>query len=129
MKRVVLNFIHGNYFYKKFLYTELASNLKEFIRTEDPHSRDYFNMQVETVINLLSNEEDAHLLTKVKSLFKRVAIDISADFIDPKAAGSGSVILYGDAWKNNSMYRYDDQRKPIEICLLYWQIERVITNH
>lgn len=105
-------------------FKELATNLKEFILTEDTHSRAYFNQQVETVINLLSNEEDAHLLTKVKSLFERDAIDIAADCIDPKAAGSNSVISYGDAWQNNSMYRYDEQRKPIEICLLDWQISR-----
>lgn len=105
-------------------FEELASNVKEFFQSDDTYFRDYFNKQAEVVVNLLSGKEDVHLLAKVKNLFKRDPIDIAVDCLDPKAAEPAAVIVYGDAWQNNSMYRYDDQRKPIEINLLDWQIFR-----
>lgn len=107
---------------EKFL--ALASNLREVFRADDLLVRDYFNKQVENVLDILKNDEDAKLLARMKELFERDAIDIAAECLDPKSAENAAVISYGDAWQNNSMYRYDDQGKPNGIVLLDWQISR-----
>ncbi|KAJ6648229.1 hypothetical protein Bhyg_03456, partial [Pseudolycoriella hygida] len=105
-------------------FDELASNLKESKQTDDSFIRNYLNRQAENVMKILCNEEDAHLLAKAKELFRKDAIDITNECYDPELAGAASVITYGDAWQNNSMYRYDEQRKPIEVNLLDWQLSR-----
>lgn len=107
---------------KKF--KEFSTNLRELFRIEDSHIRDYLNLQVEKLMKILNNEEDRHLLVRVKDLFEKDVADIVADCLDPKSAEPEAIICYGDAWQNNSMYRYNDQQKPIEIIFLDWQISR-----
>lgn len=106
-------------------FKKLSSNLDEvFIRRNDPFLRDYFVKQTDSVINVLSSEEDAHLVAKVKKLFEKHAMDIAADCLELEPTGSATVITHGDAWQNNTMFRYDKNGKPIEISLLDWQISR-----
>ncbi|XP_055302585.1 uncharacterized protein LOC129568559 [Sitodiplosis mosellana] len=106
-------------------FNEIVSNLSEvFIRADDPHLRECFTKQSQLVFDVLSAEEDVHLLAKVKRLFEKEAIDIAADCIDLKLTGPAYVIAYGDAWQNNSMFRYDDNGKPVEVCFLDWQTVR-----
>lgn len=106
-------------------FEELTSNLSEiFIRRDDERFRGYFNMLVQNVKDALSGEEDAHLLEKITKFYDRDAIDIAADCLDHKLTGSSAVISHGDAWQNNTMFKYDNNGKPIEICLLDWQISR-----
>lgn len=109
-------------------FHELASNLKEmFMKADEPQYREYFKSQTKNVLSVLNNNEDAHLLAKMKKFFERDAIDSAADCMNLELIGSASVIAYGDAWQNNSMYRYNDAGKPIEINLLDWQIARHAT--
>lgn len=106
-------------------FKKLASNLKElFIRRDDAFFRAYFNKQVESAFNAVSGEEDAHLLAKLKKLFEKEALDIAADCIDDSSNDPASIIAHGDCWQNNTMFRYDSSGKPIEICLLDWQVAR-----
>lgn len=106
-------------------FNDLASNLREcFIRKDVPLAREHFNKLSESIFKVLNEKEDAHSITKLKKLFERDVIDIAADCLDLESTGSGSVISYGDAWQNNTMFRYDNARKPIEVCFLDWQISR-----
>ena len=106
-------------------FKKLSSNLDEvFIRRNDQFLRDYFLKQMESVINVLSSEEDAHLVAKAKKLFEKHPMDIAADCLEVELTGPATVISHGDAWQNNTMFRYDKNGKPIEICLLDWQISR-----
>ncbi|XP_055296842.1 uncharacterized protein LOC129565714 [Sitodiplosis mosellana] len=76
------------------------------------------------VLNPLSDEEDAHLVAKVKKLFEKHPMDIAADCLEVELTGAATVISHGDTWQNNTMLRYDKNEKPIEIRLLDWQISR-----
>lgn len=106
-------------------FKQLTSNLKElFIRRDDGFFRAYFNKQVENISNAVSGDKDAHLLAKIKKFFEKDALDIAADCLDDNLDDSGFVITHGDTWQNNTMFRNDSQGKPIEICLLDWQIAR-----
>lgn len=106
-------------------FKELAVDLSEvFIRTDDAHLRDCFTKQAQLAFDAVSDSDDVHLLAKVRQLYERDAIDIAADCLDLKSTGAASVISHGDAWQNNTMFRYDANGKPIEICFLDWQTVR-----
>lgn len=106
---------------KKF--NEITANLTEiFIRPEETHLRDYFNLQSETVFNSVS--DDAELLAKAKKFYECDAIEVAAECLNLDRTGSASVISHGDAWQNNTMFRYDNNGKPIDINFLDWQTTR-----
>lgn len=103
-------------------FVELASKLSErFIRFDDPYKRVFFNKHVDAIFKLLSGEEDAYLLEKMRKLFKKDAIDIAAECLSTEL---GSVITHGDVHQNNILFRYDKSGKPCEISLIDWQVSR-----
>lgn len=106
-------------------FNELASQLNEvFVRKDDDHLRYFFNKQSEAVFNSVSNEEDEHLLERVKLFYKNDALNVAADCLSLELTGGASVISHGDCWQNNTMFRYDNDGKPIEISFLDWQTTR-----
>lgn len=108
---------------KKFM--ELILPLKEvFVRTDDVRLGEFFLLRSKSIEQILSNENDGHLLTKVKKLFETEPIKVAADCIDAELTGPAAVITHGDAWQNNIMFRYDCDGKPTEACFIDWQISR-----
>lgn len=106
-------------------FNEIASNLDEvFVRRHDAHMRACFTKQAECVFTALAAEEDADLLVKVKELYEKEAIDIAADCLDLELTGPATVITHGDAWQNNTMFRYDSNGKPVDVSFLDWQTVR-----
>lgn len=106
------------------LSSELVNN-EVFIRNDDPHLRACFTKQAELAFEAVSGENDAHMLAKVKQLYEKEAIDIGADCLNPELTGPALIISHGDAWQNNTMFRYDSNGKPIEVCFLDWQTVRL----
>lgn len=106
-------------------FNELASSLDEiFVRREEAFLQEYFTLQSKVAFEVLSSEEDAHLLEKIKKLFENGVIDIAADCLDLESTGAASIITHGDTWQNNTMFRFDNDGKPIEISLIDWQLSR-----
>lgn len=107
-------------------FKELAANLSEvFVRNDDAHLRECFTKQAQLAFDAVADGGDAHLLAKVKQLYEKDAIDVAADCLDIESTGSASVVIsHGDAWQNNTMFRYDANGKPIEICFIDWQTVR-----
>ncbi|XP_055296586.1 uncharacterized protein LOC129565593 [Sitodiplosis mosellana] len=109
-------------------FKELSSDLIEVhLRPDNAHIREPLNRQSEFVLNLLAAEEDANVLNKMKTLFKREAIYIIGDCLDLESAGSASVIIHGDVWQNNIMFSCDKSGKPIEMCFLDWQCSKHVS--
>lgn len=110
-------------------FKELASNLIElYFRPDDRVSRDFYNASTETMYNVVSGNEDALLLSKLKKAFEKDASEVCVDCNNVDLDTPASVIRHGDAWQNNAMYRYDEHGKPIEINLLDWQIAHLATT-
>lgn len=108
---------------KKF--EELASALKEnFLHREDKSIRAYLTSRNDRIYEVLSDEKDAYLLTRVKKLFERECLDIAADCLDAKIVGSAAIIIHGDTWQNNIMFAYDNNGNPSNLSLLDWQTSR-----
>lgn len=108
-------------------FKELAGdNLSEvFVRNDDAHLRECFTKQAQLAFDAVSDSDDAHLLAKVKQLYEKDAIDVAADCLDLELTGSASVVIsHGDAWMNNTMFKYDSNGKPIEVCFIDWQTVR-----
>ena len=106
-------------------FNELAMELNEvFVRNDDAHLRECFTKQAQLAFDAVADSGDVHLLAKVKQLFEKDAIDVAADCLNLELTGPASVISHGDAWQNNTMFRYDANGKPNEICFIDWQTVR-----
>lgn len=104
-------------------FKEVASKLVElYFRPDNKVSRDFYNSTVESIFNAVSGKEDALLLSKMKKVFEKDVVDVAADCVLADLDAPTSVIRHGDAWQNNTMFKYDKHGKPIEINLLDWQI-------
>ncbi|XP_031627329.1 uncharacterized protein LOC116343426 [Contarinia nasturtii] len=106
-------------------FKELSSNLDEIFFCRDSMLRDYFLKQSEDLSNVVSGDEDAHLLEKVKKLLQQHPMDVTADCFE--TGRDAAVIAHGDTWQNNVMYKYDNNGKPIDIRLIDWQIARHVS--
>lgn len=103
-------------------FNELTSSMDEvWLNIEDKDRWNHFTKQSQHLKNVLSREEDAHLLGRVEKLLEVEVI--AANCIDSKITGC-AVISHGDMWQNNLMFRYNDSGNPIEISLFDWQISR-----
>lgn len=107
-------------------FNEFASNLSElYIRTNDKELRDYFNMMARSVLDALRSDENVFVLSKVAKLFGgKDAIDIAAECLDTSSI-EPVAITHADTWQNNTMFKYDENGKPIEARLLDWQMARI----
>lgn len=106
-------------------FKELSSELKElFYRNDIPLMKEYYNKMIEDIYYIFSSENDAELLSKLKKLREKDILDITRDCVDASLVGPGTIISHGDCWQNNTMFRYDENKKPIEVSLLDWQGSR-----
>lgn len=107
-------------------FQELASNCNEiFLRSDHSGFRQYFEIQKQTALNTVKSDEDAHLAAKLKQVFDKDVLDVAVDFIHSESIETATVISFGDANQSNLMFKYDENRKPIEIYLIDWQLSRV----
>lgn len=105
-------------------FAKLHSTLTPVFCREDAGQKELFKNRAVHLMKIVSSEEDSHLLAKLKKLFEREAADIAKECLDPKLTGAAMVVLHGDAWQNNFMFRYDDRGKPVDVMLLDWQLSQ-----
>lgn len=106
-------------------FNELASALsEEFIRRDDSDMREYLSRRNDRIFDVVADEEFTQLSRKLKTLFERDCLDIAADCLDAQIVGSAAIIIHGDVWQNNIMFRCESDGKPSEIKLLDWQTSR-----
>lgn len=106
-------------------FEELSSDLKElFVRRDDENLRFYFKKMLEDILPILSSEEDAILRSKVQDIVDKDPTDVAYECVNPALAEPATIITHGDVWQNNTMFRCDDNKNPIEICLIDWQVAR-----
>ncbi|KAG4066595.1 hypothetical protein HA402_007231 [Bradysia odoriphaga] len=95
-------------------FQSLTANANVFMIYRDNESlRAYFNKQVQYALNLLSAEEDAHLLKKLTQFFSEDALDSFVDLLDQGAMEPAAVISYGDA----NRYQHISEGKDCQVVL------------
>lgn len=106
-------------------FVEITSVLnEEFIRRDDSGLREYLSRRISRIFDVVADEKYAPLLTKIKTLFEKECLDIAADCLDARVVGSAAIIIHGDVWQNNIMFRSDGSGKLTDIKLLDWQVSR-----
>lgn len=106
-------------------FQELATNLNEIFLHGNSNIRGHLEVQKKSALNAVDNDEDADLLAKLKKVFEKDVLDVAVDLIHSEWTETATVISFGDANPNNCMFKYDENRKPIGICLIDWQLARV----
>lgn len=102
-------------------FRQFTSHLGDvFFRRDNAPMRQYFRELAEYVSSLFSADEEARLLKKLETLFEKDAMGVYVDSIELEGTEPAAVVSYGDANLNNSLFRYDCNENPIEICLLDW---------
>lgn len=106
-------------------FAQLTANLTEvFFQVQDDNFKQYFNKQARNALDAVAGTEDVDLHTKLEKFLENDAIDAVVETLNLDSMGPAVCFAHGDTWQNNIMFKYDENKKPIEICLLDWQIAR-----
>lgn len=106
-------------------FKQLTSNLTDiYMYKGNAVANAYYAAEAENVLSSLSTPDDIHLYVKVKEFFAKGALDVGIESIERELNESATVISYGDAYPINTMFKYDSNGNPVEICLVDWQLSR-----
>ncbi|XP_063932892.1 uncharacterized protein LOC135144750 isoform X2 [Zophobas morio] len=105
-------------------YQEIVNTLRENLKSFAKSGPGLTTMKkcVEDAYEILKNDLDESTLLKWKSL----GDNIQSVLEEIRNAEAMNVILHGDCWSNNFMYKYEDEDKsiPTEVVILDWQLAR-----
>lgn len=106
-------------------FKELTANLDEpFFSRSNKFIRSLFNKHWELTLAALSNEEDTHLKDKLVKLLEKEPFELLSDCVEMNAFTPANVIGYGDFWQNNTMFRHDQNGKPLSVAFMDFQSVR-----
>ncbi|XP_020280808.1 uncharacterized protein LOC109853286 [Pseudomyrmex gracilis] len=82
----------------------------------------YFKAMRDIVIKALA-DEDKHYAERYQHFADNLN-EIMVYTLDPKQAEPYAVVIHGDFWTNNMLFKYDKDGKPCDVRLLDFQIAR-----
>lgn len=106
-------------------FKQLTSNSTDiFLCKGNATAAAFYAAQHENYLKTFSAPEDAHIYRKLKELFAKGASNVGLDNIEQQLSESATVISHGDAYQNNTLFKYDTSENPVEICFIDWQLSR-----
>lgn len=106
-------------------FKQLSCNINElFVRTDDEHLKKVMQVFRAKELDIAEKFEDKRIGAKIKQAFDGDLVELSAKAIDSRKAEPYAVICHGDCWNNNTMFKLDANRKPVDVRLLDFQISR-----
>lgn len=104
-------------------FKQLTSNLTDVYVFKGNATADvFYAAQAESLLKTCSAPSDAHLYRKLKEFFAKGAHNVALEIIEQEISESATVISYGDAHQNNTLY--DSNENPVKICFIDWQLSR-----
>lgn len=73
------------------------------------------------VLGCVSSDKDSFFLERLNKLYVNSNFEIAVQCVNGALAEPYAVICHGDCWTNNTMFKYDENQKPTEVCLVDWQ--------
>lgn len=107
-------------------FTKLVNGLHEnvFRHGYNENLQESYNNSAMVIINAINDEKDTHLLEAVLRLYETNQYDTLVNCTDSTEAEPYSIVVHGDMWSNNTMFKFNKQNKPRKICLIDWQLSR-----
>lgn len=107
-------------------FAEILSKLHEnhFKHGYGSNLEALYNNSAMSVINAITDDKDIHLLNAVLKLYEQNQFDMIIDCVDANKSEPYSVVMHGDVWSNNTMFKNNKQNKPRKVCFIDWQMTR-----
>lgn len=105
-------------------FKEITSNLGETLIRRECNYLNGCMANSRKVLDTVRTIEGKRIAEKIKALYSNNFLKSMIEMVDSTQAEPYAVISHGDCWSNNTMFRLDAQRNPIEVQLLDFQIAR-----
>ncbi|XP_076238164.1 uncharacterized protein LOC143181556 [Calliopsis andreniformis] len=111
--------------YKKNLHDEFSHCMQETLwPLKDGRAKAMFDAAVKGVVSMIDLVPDLNEDQKKKLQMK--VIELSTDHANKLSPSvkHKNVLCHGDLWANNILFKYDIDEKPVECCLIDFQLAR-----
>lgn len=106
-------------------FDELANNLEELFFTRGGPMSAHVIQAERMAIDCITDDNDVGLLEAILRLYEQNQYDQLVDLANGNGAEPYAVVLHGDLWSNNTMFRYNEANNTVmDVCFIDWQITR-----
>lgn len=104
-------------------FKEITSSISEEIFLYEGHEafKKYFGILQKKTMDAITGTE---LMKSYDKLIEKSFYDTIVACVIGESAEPYAIVCHGDCWSNNTLFKYDENGKPIEVCLIDWQITR-----
>lgn len=111
--------------YKKSLHDEFSHCMQETLwPLKDGRAKAMFDAAVKGIVSLIDLMTD--LDVDQRKRFTTKVIELCVDHANKllPSMRHKNVLCHGDLWANNILFKYDEDQKPVECCLIDFQLAR-----
>lgn len=107
-------------------FSEIVNNLEEIFFVRGGPMSAHVIQAEKMAIECITDDNDVDLLQAILKLYEQNQYDQLIDLTSTNQAEPyGQIILHGDLWSNNTMFRYDETSNTlVDVCFIDWQVTR-----
>ncbi|XP_055687441.1 uncharacterized protein LOC129792412 [Lutzomyia longipalpis] len=107
--------------YKQKEPTAYAAFGKAFFSRDHPDARDFCLKQYDGLVELLSDLDGYEYYANKLIKFRDIFVEKGIELYDTQESNF-NVLLHGDFWSNNMMFRYDSANNPVDVIFVDFQL-------